>query len=225
MSIREVIGGRLGDWHFVEDEPINWLSRIDQAALPRRAGTRGWRPSLEIEKQELKGKLQRLIDEDLVVFPYVFLNTPTETLYGLVLKRGGPEGDWIDHENMGSERRYEPTDDVWTPEGAIEEFDLGNMVKEPIDIETAEEYNAIMDAYRRGHEKNYPYKLEIPEWTQWKGPGIYDPREYPPTWIGTPEEYEQQVWKWWAFNMVTDLIYQGDKWYKPLVTLVRRQAS
>lgn len=135
------------------------------------------------------------------IYAYAQLHSLERVSYGLMLTTGGPEDEEIESMKVGG-YGMEPLAPFWEfgdalkavkQKGAFEEVPL-------VEVESEEDYLEVLKVLRKGKNAD-----------EWKGSGLYDFHDIPPTYAGQVEEYELDEMRN-AAEQAIDFMFQGDEW-------------
>lgn len=176
--------------------------------------------------------VSEIVHEDLGEWkfhPYVEFSSLERAYYGFVMLKSPPG-------TPDQEKIYGTIDHTMIWENSIAPlFDFGDALKELqepqrsrsffeeypyLEVESKEKYKELLNAEHPvlGPKDWTPGKRrKKPDWSEWKGPGVYDMREVPPVQAyPSVEAYETEAMEREA-DETTDFMFQGDEW-KDLVT-------
>jgi hypothetical protein len=146
------------------------------------------------------------------VYAWVEFATAERAYYGLSLHETDYKSRKIDSIQVGVQTFSEPVGVASEFEEALDALERGaKYVFEEypaVEINSEADYKRVLEA--QGLEEDEG---------DWQGPGIYDFRDTPPSFIGTTEEYEIEQMKFWA-DSVLDYMFQGDEWKEALAELL-----
>jgi hypothetical protein len=149
------------------------------------------------EVEPSKGKAR----PDVHIYAYASFRSLEHVSFGLMRTTGGPEDEEIDSETVG-EYGMEPIAPFWEFGHAMDSIGSKYAFEEVplVEVETKDEYEEALEA------------IDLdPEDGDWKGPGLYDFRDSPPTFSGSVEEYEEESLQD-AADQAFDYMFQGDEW-------------
>jgi hypothetical protein len=147
----------------------------------------------------------------LDIYPYADFRSLEHVSFGLVLTTGGPEGDEIDSVQVG-QYGMDPLAPYWEFAVALDEIEGANRAKRSserykfeevpyVEVETAEDYDEALKALG----------VEDDEEGDWRGPGLYDFRDDPPTFQGSVEKHELEEMTMAADDAI-EFMFQGEEW-------------
>jgi hypothetical protein len=135
------------------------------------------------------------------IYAYAQLHSLERVSYGLMLTKGGPEDEEIESMKVGG-YGMESLAPFWEfgdalkvlkQKGAFEEVPL-------VEVESEEDYLKVLKVLRKGKNAD-----------EWKGSGLYDFHDTPPTYAGQVEEYELDEMRD-AAEQAIEVMFQGDEW-------------
>jgi len=151
-------------------------------------------------------------------YPYVEFPSLERAYYGLVLYKG-KKFDFSIHESVDRPMLWnEPLAPVNDFGEAIRGLEKGSHSFEEypyVEVKSVEEYHMLLEARDPIiHPKDwYPgTKRKKPDFGDWKGPGVYDVRDNPPTKsYKSVDDYQLQSMEH-AADETLEFMFQGDEW-------------
>lgn len=158
-------------------------------------------------------------DPDVRIYPYAYFRSLEHVAYGLYRTAGGPKDEEIDSVEVG-EYGMEPLAQYWEFGDALKEVERGSKYafeETPfVEVETEEQYDEALDALADEEDED--------DEGDWQGPGLYDFRDYPPSYQVTVEEDELRAMED-AADQAFDFMFQGDEWKDAYNELANTEAE
>jgi hypothetical protein len=201
----------VGDATFVEKESIDLKEYAPREWSPRR--------------------------ENPKVYWYVQFPSLERLSYGLAMLKKGPKSKWLDHEEIGENRFFEPIAPLWDFSDALKELEVAaakgkdrshSFEEHPfVEVTKKDDYNKAFILFKgvenpegmTAQERERIMRFELESESNWKGPGVYDLRDMTQH-AKNVEKYEIESMEFYADQEI-DGAHQGD-WEPALHELIGR---
>jgi len=186
-----------------------------------------------VDKEPLSDdELERVLPHDwspklagIKVYPWIKFTSLERAYYGLQIRKAGPKSKVIESVDVATQTMevIAPINDFNDALKNLQEGHKYAFEEVPfVEISTVDDYNRVL-SHAAGEDDPSPHdwspKKREPD-SNWKGPGVYDLRDKPPTRsYKSVEAYERQAMEDNA-DQILDYMFQGEEWEEKLGKLI-----